>query len=258
MSINNVYKSYPNDEANKSSQNIIRTILLLVFISSFFTILGAMALVAIKTNYNCSMTENMWLFFLPIPIPLSSLILGLIYKRKGYKATKNIVVGIIFTALLTIYGSFTFIFSGIFFHDYEYVNQIETQINFALPDKGQITTQDWSAGTQTGADTPTINYLYDSDIRFTDRAEIANFNESINNSELWMTSIKTSLLGEIPPLYSIYFSGTEYRYFLIYNVDLKAYNTLPEKSGTYRFIFISYDSVHNTMKIGEYTLKILI
>lgn len=96
-----------------------RVALLCLFICSFFTLFFALGLVALKTNGrqdpalgSAYMIENMWLFFVPVPIPLSSLILGIIYKRKGYKATKNIVVGIIFTTLLSIYGSFPLLLAG--------------------------------------------------------------------------------------------------------------------------------------------------
>ena len=56
------------------------------------------------------MTENMWVFFLFLPVPIASIVFGFYLKKKGYKYKKNVVVGIIMAALLCIYGSFNFIF----------------------------------------------------------------------------------------------------------------------------------------------------
>lgn len=200
----------------------------------------------------------MWLFFLLLPIPLANLILGIIYKKKGFKAKKNIVVGIIFTALLVLYGSFTFIFGGMYSHDFAYVSQIETEIRFDLPDKGEISTQDWTVGTQTEPDPNTVQYYYTSNITFTDKSEITNFNAEISQSDLWLTSVNTTLIGLVPSMYSYLPSSTQYDYFMIYNVDLESYNAMPENSGTYRYIFIAYSSLDDTMKIGEYALSVIV
>lgn len=253
-------KTNDEREISKSVKNLnaIKVILLLLFIFSFFTLFVALALISIKTTENKAMIENMWLFFLPLPIPLSSLILGIVYKKKGLKTTKNIVVGIIFTVLLFIYGSFTFIFSGMYSHDFSYVNRIESLIDFDLPDKGDITTQNWDNGPQTGTQAETVHYFYTSDITFTDKDEIAKFNALISQNELWLTYVSTPLLGAVPLMYSYLPSSAQYDYFMIYNVDLKTYNTIPESSGTYKFIFTAYNSQQGIMQIGEYSLDVLV
>lgn len=148
-------------------RKVIRVALLLLFILSFLSIYMGLALVSATTNYAHPTTENMWLYFVPLPIPLASLILGIIYKKKGFKATKNIVVGIIFSVSLIIYGSFTFIYSDFYSHDFSYVNQV-----------------------------------------------------------------------------------------MLYNISLKTYNAIPEKAGSYQYLFIAYNSRESTMKIIEYTLMV--
>lgn len=196
-------------------------------------------------------TENMWLLFVLLPIPLASLILGIIYKKKGLKTTKNIVAGIIIIALLSVYGSFSFIFAGAYTHDFSYVNDIESKIHFYLPDTGKITTNDWTKGTQTSSDSLYIDYM--SDIQFTDKSEIAVFESKLKNSKLWMASVSTPLSSLVP----VYFGSTsDYNYYMLYNVDLKNYNTIPDKSGIYTFIYLAYSSEKNRMKIDEYTLKV--
>ncbi|MBO4879660.1 MAG: helix-turn-helix transcriptional regulator [Clostridia bacterium] len=63
-----------------------------------------------------SLTEQMnilldheWIFFLFIPIPLTSLILGFIEEKRGLSGwKKNIIVGFIFTGILIAFGLFAF------------------------------------------------------------------------------------------------------------------------------------------------------
>ena len=137
--------------ANKNI-NAVRALMLSLFVISFFTIFIALVFVALKTNGEASRSA--------MPIPLASLILGVLYKKRGFKTTKNIVVGIIFTVLLTIYGSFPFMLGGLYSHDFSYVGRIGGEINFILPDKGNITTQNMSARTQAETDPVNERYLY--------------------------------------------------------------------------------------------------
>ncbi len=81
-----------------------------LFVGSLLSIWGALFLVNKVSSMNNLFTENMWLFFLMTPIPISSVILGYILKAKGHPYKKNIIAGLIITAFLCLYGSFTFMF----------------------------------------------------------------------------------------------------------------------------------------------------
>lgn len=72
-----------------------RTISIILFAASLLSIMGALALVGAVSNANGLFVENMWLFFLLTPIPISSIIFGFVLKSKGYKYKKNIIVGFI-------------------------------------------------------------------------------------------------------------------------------------------------------------------
>jgi len=239
-----------NAPAFNKNAGVIRLILLVLFIVSFFTVHFAMMLsAAISDDGAFSSVKNSWLFYLMLPIPLTSLVIGIIYKRKGFKSTKNIVVGIIFTILLLIYGSFSFFFNNVSSDDYSYVTNIETEISFDLPNEGKISTMNWTSGTQTSVIADIM-----SDVAFTNEEEISKFNIEISESDLWVTSMKTTLTSLLPLTYSSYPTSDLYDYFMIYNIDLKIYNVLPKHSGTYRYVFIAYNSSKGTMKIGEYSL----
>lgn len=100
----------PSKITETATPNKWRVISVALFIASLLSILAAIALVGAVSNVNNLFVENMWLFFLMTPIPIASTIFGFVLKSKGYKYKKNIIVGIIMTFLLCIYGSFIFMF----------------------------------------------------------------------------------------------------------------------------------------------------
>lgn len=104
-----MYKN-PSKIIEPPISNKWRTASIILFVASLLSIMGALALVGAVSNANGLFVENMWLFFLLTPIPITSIIFGFALKSKGYKYKKNIIVGFIMTFFLCIYGSFTFIF----------------------------------------------------------------------------------------------------------------------------------------------------
>lgn len=107
--------SYMNKNSEKSVNFIPtptkwRIASITLFVASILSLYGALALTAAASNANGMFIENMWLFFLLTPVTVASTILGFVMKRKGYKYKKNIIVGIIMTVLLCLYGSFVFMF----------------------------------------------------------------------------------------------------------------------------------------------------
>ena len=104
-----MYKN-PSKIIESPVSNKWRTISITLFVASLLSIMGALALVGAVSNANGLFVENMWLFFLLTPIPITSIIFGFVLKSKGYKYKKNIIVGFIMTFFLCIYGLFTFMF----------------------------------------------------------------------------------------------------------------------------------------------------
>lgn len=239
----------------------INGVMALLFILSFFTPPVGLALESPHISFSAATTDYSWMFFLLLPIPLANLILGVMYKQRGFKTTKNITVGIIFTCLLCIFGSFTFIFSGTYLHDLSYIDNISSKVHFVLPDKGQITTQNFeedgeNSSTATKAAEDSVKYYSMSNIEFTDEAQLMAINTEINGSKLWVTKVSTPLSSLIPSLYST--QSSEFNHFMVYNVDLGSYNTIPSKPGNYRFVYIAYDSIGKKMLIGEYSCNVVI
>lgn len=197
-----------------------------------------------------SFTENMWVFYLFLPIPILSIILGIKYKKVGYKCTKNIVAGFIIGFLLTVYGSFPFIFENSYIEDYSLVNEVEEKINFELPDNGEIKTINWDESAM-GA----IKIISTSYIEFSDNDEIEKFVSDIKNSDKWLNKNNTNTYFEMlkPDTVMTGFDGESYD--LIYIEDLNTYNTLPTESGIYKVYCLTYDVDNNQMEINYYTFE---
>lgn len=83
-----------------------RALSIILFIASISSIMLALLSVSVASAINGKHVQNMWLFFLYLPIPVGSMVFYSLLKRKGIVFKKNLIVGIIMSALLCIYGSF--------------------------------------------------------------------------------------------------------------------------------------------------------
>ena len=237
----------PNKVEAKKPKDKLKIISILLFVLSICTIWGALISVAILSGINQAMTENMWVFFLFLPVPIASIVFGFYLKKKGYKYKKNVIVGIIMSALLCIYGSFTFIFSDIYSHSDEPIINAEQMLKIDIPEHSRINTQDWTKGTQSVS----RGYIYStSDIYFDDTA-VADFEKNLLSDAKWISDIPTDMIG-------ITSSLCDFRtgdYYIIYNRDTGEFNKLPSESGTYVFINVLYNAESNTMKLVEYQIE---
>lgn len=250
------------------SHPAMRVIMIVLFVLSFFSIYIALFLVSSHQSFSMSPIENNWMFFLPLPIPLANLILGIICKSRGMKTTKNIVVGTIFTFLLCCGGSFWFLNQTAYSHNMSYLDTVASEIHFNLPDKGKIMTQNFQSNSETSlsesqtdaqSNTNAFNFNSMSNIGFTDAKQITDFEASLRGSNLWTNSIATPISGIVPELYFWQTTKAQgFDCFMIYNVDLGTYNALPDQSGTYHFIYLAYGSKEKKMLIGEYSCNVVL
>ena len=80
---------------------------------------------------------------------------------------------------------------------------------------------------------------------------MAEFENNLRNDPLWLADIPNNMLGI---LYYSYDRG-EGEHCIIYNIDTKEFNTLPDESGTYLFLNILYDSDLNEMQLIKYQIE---
>ncbi len=228
-----------------------RTLSITLFILSIASIWFALMTVGALIGLNhLAMPENMWAFFLFTPIPITSIAVGFILKRKGFKYKKNIVVGIIMTTLLCIYGSSSFIFADLYSHDDGPILQIEQSIGTDIPPHKQITTQDWTQGTQSGG---RGNILSVSEVYF-DLENARNFENQLQADPRWLPTIPNELIG----LTQGFFDPPSRGFVSVYNLTTGELNCLPTEGGTYHLINVYYYSdpnhMTNCMRIIEYEL----
>ena len=202
---------------------------------------------AILLGINQAMTENMWVFFLFLPIPIASIVFGFYLKKKGYKYKKNVIVGFIMAALLCIYGSFTFIFANVYSRNDEPIQNVEQFLDIVIPTHSRINTQDWTKGTQSIP----RGYIYSTSDIYFDNAAVAEFEKNLSSDTKWISTIPNDFVG----VTSYFCDVQKSDYYIIYNKDTKEFNKLPSESGTYVFINILYNAENNTMKLVEYQIE---
>ena len=237
----------PDKVESKKPKDRLRLISILLFVLSIATIWFSLIGVAVLSSSNMAMTENMWVFFLFLPIPIASVVFGFYLKRKGCKYMKNVVVGFIMASFLCIYGSFSFIFADLYSHSDEPILNAEQMLNIDIPQHSRINTQDWTQGTQSLP----RGYIYSiSDIYFDD-VSVEEFEKNISNDTKWISDIPNDMVGITSYFYDIQTSD----YCIVYNKDTGEFNKLPEEDGEYVFINILYDTERNTMKLVEYKIE---
>lgn len=82
----------------------------ILYVASMLTTYGALALRGAVPSVTHLFAQNMWLFFLLTPLPIASVVWSLVLKSKGYRYRTRLVLGILLTCLLCMYGSFAFAF----------------------------------------------------------------------------------------------------------------------------------------------------
>ncbi len=216
----------------------VKSLLLIAFIASITSIWLALMLVVFSVetsplpDFPFAMVEHMWKFFLIIPIPLASVILGLIYIRKGYKCKKNIIAGIIMTVLLSVFGTFTSYFSTLISHDMQYIYKLSETTNLNIPGSSYISI---AYDYQTEGDSLAMVKI-DDDIMYT----------SIIKDNLNWKEDTSFIPSSISNLFILSLTSN-YEYYSIYNVTNSTYNTFDGN-----LIFMAYDIDTNILFIYCY------
>ncbi len=247
---NSIFYSYmfknPDKTVVNQTPSKMKTASIILFVASILSIMVGIYLVYGLSEINGLFVENTWAFFLATPIPILSIIFGFILKSKGYKYKKNVIVGFIMTAVLCLYGSFTFIFGSMYDHSDTPVIETEQTIGIDIPEYTSISTENMLKWSQTASRGRTYSK---SEITF-NNSQVENFEKTLNTDERWLSSVPNDLIGVM----SWYREFTVYDYALIYNTDTSEFNALPESEGTYKFINVLYSSETNRMTIIVYDI----
>lgn len=216
-------------EEKKTQSAGLKALLIILFILSLGSLYFALMIVAISIesspipSFYGVMLEHMWKFFLIVPLPLTSTILGIIYIRKGYKCKKNIIAGIIMTAFLCIYGSFSGLSAETISHDFEYAQALSSIVNIDIPADSYV------AYTEK---------LFMDDkallmVKISDSSQ-SNFIKALDTNDGWKRDI-AHIPANAVDIFTLS-STSDYDYFAVYNESKGIYSDYDGK-----LIFMAYD-----------------
>ena len=211
----------------------------LLFVASIFSFFVGGLAAAILSEFNHLEAVNLWTLLLCLPVPVASLILGIVMKRKGIGGLHGIIVGAIMATVLCLFGAvFPLAFGSQYNTDPSTVDRYEEVLELELPMGDVVNVEQGITGVEG------VTHLY-----IENRESSSSFLEQIKSDERFMTEVPSALQG----IYQNEPVGGDY--FLIYNVDTGAYNQNPTESGSYRFISARYDVAEHRLSIYEYTVE---
>ncbi len=99
-----------NKKTDKSFISILLCLASIIALFIPFLVIGSG-----NYEYDYQMLEEFWTFFLYTPIPIASIVYGIVQNCRGISNKKNIITGIIMLILFCLYGSYPFMMSELFF-----------------------------------------------------------------------------------------------------------------------------------------------
>ncbi len=216
-------------------------------LSTVLALLNLLALLAalLLRNYLSydileSMPMQFEFFLLVIPV---GVLLASIFLRKKIKFKSTLALSIISAILLCCCAAaYGYLDTADYYIDEnqqtiseEIIADTESILNIDIPDNAEtVYAYDYD-----DLDRSTVDLELDEDTG-------AAFLASIKKDANWL-DYAPSILEGLKDYY------TEDEYSLLYNIDTKQYNTLPEEEGTYEFLLLSYSEEFKSLNITRYT-----
>ena len=193
-----------------------------------------------ENSYN--FLKSLWLFWAFLPIPICNIINGMDLKTKNYKTQNNLVLGIVFSILLFLFGLGHVIFVGIYSKDKSYLEELEQKINIDFPNDFEIVVENATGGIQESANGTTYKY---GSLVTVKGSKVENFDVNLWKEEITNTD-------KLPLLYT--YSTENFEKHLVYCFDTKEYN--PQNYyHEYDYVVIGYDYETNSFLIYEFNVE---
>lgn len=211
--------------------------MLIMSIASIWLALLACA-IALESSplpqFHAAMVEYMWLFYVFIPLPVASIVLGAVFLKKKYKCKKNIITGIVMTALLAIFGSIAPMTVMEIKHDFEFVRSIERQLPIELPQSGYVSYTLYSNN----------QIQAEAMIKPSDKDKTI---QSIKRDN-WQSKNEFYQSNMLPS--GTYLTTRNYNYFYLYDLDCKKANSqISGEHNGHTFVYLTYLQDENIMQI---------
>lgn len=181
-----------------------------------------------------------WMPLVFLFIPVLSIILGTVYKKKGIKRANNIKIGYIVIVILLLEISIMYKSGNEF--NYNEINVYSELIKVELPSYGKFN--------RSGEENE--EYVF-STFWFTNEKEATKFYSSIKENNSWFSQNKlSSKLKVFVPVFLGCYDNQDNCYYSVYIDELQEHNIVPKESGTYHITAMLYDPNICTLKIIEY------
>ena len=230
----------PKTDFSSTKVTILKTIGYALFVGCFISFFASIAISLgfVSQNVDTLSVESLEalkIFHCFLPIPLFSIIVGILLNKNKIRNKKNIICGIIIGLLMIVYGLFPTIFSNVT----DNLNLLETQLGFEFPQTVGMkynTTNDLTGNKQIRT---TLNFA---------ESATDDFEEFMQEDERWIKG-SNKAFAEIIPETIVNFPSD---YFLIYNINTSEFVKIPKSDGQYQLIYIAYSSELNVAYIYEY------
>lgn len=206
--------------------------------------------------------EYYWCFYLFLPIPLFSLILGIKYKKQGIKCQKNIVVGCIFIILFLLFGRLSLDFHLNCKATYQDLVRFQDIVEIEIPSSGKYRQLSFDTTDTTGT-VETIETMNSNDkiyiAKFKNDAETKEFEHQLIQNKNWVLSkdYSFSMRDSLPIFLASELSLSEDTYCLTYVEKENLYNILPTGPGEYRLSTCVYHMKNHYLMCGEYSYLVV-
>lgn len=191
-----------------------------------------------------------------LPLPILSVILGVVLRKKGIRWKRNVIFGSIIAAILAFSAGINFL-SGLIDRldfsrpgDTAYLEQVEDTLSIDFPELESISDYEHSSGGYSPMNGQERHICYG----WVSEADMPQFAQQIESDNRWLTRLPTVLRGLLPP--GIYLYAGER--VLLYNMDTGEYNAVPGQPGTYRFLCVQYDPESGSLDIYEYEIEYIV
>ena len=239
---------YAQQNAKSEANPRHKTISFCLVGASILSLFLAIAVISKSASGSFSSLLLFWAF---LPIPVASVVVGIILKKKGYpKYRKNIIVGIIFVILLAGYGTLGYMPLKAGVDNPAAFNYLEelSQTDFPEPERIINMPYDESNTQITGLDTDRMKPICTTYVHF---GQSNNEIEAIiKNNSHWQHPLDKELPDLLMPM-----QNSNALYLCFYNKEENTFNTIPGKPGTYHIYAAIFDPENGLLKIDEYYLN---
>ena len=209
--------------------------LILTFCCQLLGLLVMSFLGDVNTFSSAGFLRYTWIMWLFLPIPIITFILALLLKKNNQKYVFRIVVAIIVTFLLFVFGSYRFLFNSVLSYDPRLVDAVEEKMGLDLPESIEVGAMDRG------------NCL-EICVKITDDKERQEFERKISNEQMWTSDLNNGIGYLLPPDYQMRYKNGSYEYVIFYNVTENKFNEYPTNENC-EYIFVLYDTDNCVMVI---------